>query len=153
MGRKTSVGLEKSHAGRLGTETASLAKTVPKRRNRLEAAPHFTERRSHFQRHTTCKSDFPLQLLSRGAVGNTTSCRARNRALAGAGSAARHTATWEGATYPTSAGLSAALLASQRSTTALDGTVTSWVCRSGEKRHNEYSRKTISPHPTAIPCA
>lgn len=88
----------------------------------------------------------PLQ----GAVGNMSS---REPALAGAVSAARHTTTWEGATYPTSAGLSAALLASQRSTTALDGTVASWVCRRGEKRHNEYSWKNISPHPTTTPCA
>lgn len=70
--------------------------------------------------------------------------------LAGAGSTARHAMSWEGATYPTSAGLSAALLALQRSTTALDGTVTSWVCRSGGKKGiiNIENTPGISPHPS-----
>lgn len=98
------------------------------------------------------QSGFLLPLHSQGAVGrllcwelDSGSC------LAGAGSTARHAMSWEGATYPTSAGLSAALLASQRSTTALDGTVTSWVCRGGEKKGiiNIGNTPGISPHPTA----
>lgn len=80
----SSISLETLHVGVLGTEGASLDKTVPKCRNKLGAGPHFTERWSHFQWHITCRNGFLLQLHSQGAVGKMTCCHAGKWTLAAA---------------------------------------------------------------------